>query len=163
MNELLSKVVRLVKIYSLPFLTVAVAFVLYYAVFEIAHTLKKQSDSSLNDERLLVSEEEKTPEALPLIPLEPSIPEAPLPDEPTAPNLIEATPPALEEKAGDSSAGIPYLVETEVLNIREAPSTQAPVVAKKNRGERVEVSEIKNQWAKIPEGWAYEKLLRKVD
>ncbi|NLU34753.1 SH3 domain-containing protein [Wolinella succinogenes] len=155
MNEAIYKILRFFKIYSLPFLTVVLAFGIYYVIFEVTHALKKKEEANLSDrDKIALIEEDKNPEAPPLVPIEIPQPEAPLPEVPLAPNLSEE-----RDSSASSTKTLLYSVNTEVLNIRENPSTTAPITAKKERGEVVEASEVRGDWVKIKEGWAYLKLL----
>ncbi|MGP1580595.1 MAG: SH3 domain-containing protein [Wolinella sp.] len=170
-------IARFFKLYSLPLLTVIVAFGLYYTMFEVAHFLKSTPKSETFEPVAIKESSESTPKpessAQNDIPLTLPEPEAPLPQEPHAPNLTqvsapeptpqpqEVRPQEIAQSQDESSAFfLRFIVNTDTLNIREAPSIDASVTAKKGRSEVLMVSEMKNEWARIPEGWAYIRLLR---
>lgn len=199
MNELLYRTLRFFKIYSLPFLTIVVAFGIYYAIFEVTHAHKVRETAHASDTERLVADDEHGVLQTPQVPIELPQPEAPLPEVPSAPNLAIDThdqqridsiaitpnigeieipvdnapnttdlakatiqvnnPPQQESKKTEPKL---YRVNTDVLNIRKLPSLNAAITGKKSRGENLEVSEIRGEWAKVSSGWAYLKLLVEI-
>ena len=174
-------IARFFKVYSLPLLTIVVAFGLYYAVFEAAHLLKVSPKPAALEHIAITKLPE--PAVQNDVPLTLPEPEAPLPQEPHAPNLMQIpasspndtplapsvsdsslpdTPVAPTSQPPEESSpfSLRFIVNTDVLNIREAPSINAPIVTKKYRSEVLLVNEIENEWVRTSEGWAYLRLLR---
>ncbi len=56
--------------------------------------------------------------------------------------------------------GIPYEVLSVSLNVRQQPSLQSPIVAKKTKGQEVFVQEERDGWLKIAEGWVSQAFLK---
>lgn len=53
-----------------------------------------------------------------------------------------------------------YEVVSNGINVREAPSTSARVVAKKSQNDSIVAIEEKNGWVRTQEGWIYKNLLK---
>ena len=56
--------------------------------------------------------------------------------------------------------GTTYQVISDGINVREAPSTRARVVAKKSQNDSILAIEEKNGWVRTQEGWIYKNLLK---
>lgn len=170
---------QILKLYLFPFLMIVGAFGIYYLLFEVIHRGQSTQDEE-NISYPLATLDHPTPVEPKKSVTPPALKPPDVRPKPTK-NLVDSVdsnvttpPPPKQEKNQEES--IPattsnndeegertlYVVNTDVLNVREGPSTSTPIINQRMRGEHLQIIKEEGQWAKIEgDGWAYTRLLVK--
>ncbi len=145
----------LLRLYYLPFFIFVLGFGLYYFIFRIhTYEVAALAPTLAEDSPKPISVQPTEPEAVAEAPVVLEQPEPIIPTEsiPTAPNLVSET---------------AFVVDVRSANVRNNPSSDAPIIAALSRGNIVEVIKNEKGWAKIAingtEGWVASRLLRPLD